>query len=149
MKKKIIKSPLSITFALLLSLAFINVSCDKSTNDRDYTITVGVFTENNGVYTATGNELIFDSKTECQTWSRTAQGDAHDANTHLHYNAATNVSYNSTDSIFSWTEFGPELDQAAIEATCAAGLNGVTKTVNASSYYQDKPSVYLKIIKVE
>ncbi len=137
----------------LFIITLIGFACDKSTdeptNSEAVTITVGAFTESNGVYTATGNVLTFDSETNCQTWSRTAQGDAHSSSTHLHYNAAADVSYNSTDTIFSWTEFGPELDQAAIEATCAAGLNGVSKTVNTSSYYQDKPNVYLKIIKVE
>ena len=136
---------------LLASIAFISSSCDEAEMDLtgSYTITVGAFTESNGVYTATGNQLVFNSKEECQTWSRTAQGDLHSSTAHLHYNAAANVSYNETDTIFSWTEYGPELDQAAIDATCAAGLNGVSKTVNTSSYYQDKPNVYLKIIQIE
>jgi hypothetical protein len=63
--------------------------------------------------------------------------------------AAASISYNHTDTIFSWTEFGPELDQSAIDATCSAGLNGKSKTVNTTSYYQDKPNVYLKITRVE
>jgi len=71
-------------------------------------ITVGVFTENNGVYTPTGKELYFDSEEECQTWSRDAQGDNHSPSVHLHYNAAANVALNSTQTSFSWTEYGPE-----------------------------------------
>jgi hypothetical protein len=140
--------------ALLFIVSLINTACDKTQNDPvittpGFTITVAAFSENNGVYTALGNELIFDSSEECQTWSRTAQGDAHNSATHLHYNAAANISYNHTDTIFSWTEFGPELDQAAINSTCSAGRNGKNKTVNTTGYYQDKPNVYLKITKVE
>jgi hypothetical protein len=144
--------------ALLFALSLITIGCDKNKNATvitpvittpGFTITVGAFSESNGTYTALGNELIFDSSEECQTWSRTAQGDVHNSATHLHYNAAASISYNHTDTIFSWTEFGPELDQSAIEATCSAGLNGKSKTVNTTSYYQDKPNVYLKITRVE
>ena len=139
---------------LLFALSLITIGCDKTKNEPiittpGFTITVGAFSENNGTYTALGNELIFDSSEECQTWTRTAQADAHNSADHLHYNAAANISYNHTDTIFSWTEFGPELDQSAIDATCSAGLNGKNKTVNTTSYYQDKPNVYLKITKVE
>lgn len=136
---------------LLFSLALINTGCKKAEDDPSdsYTITVDAYTKSNGVYTATGNTLVFDSKEECQTWSRTAQGDAHNSAAHLHYNAAASVSYNHSDTTFSWTEFGPELDQAAIETTCAKGTNGKKKTVTTTSYYQDKPNVYLKITKVE
>lgn len=49
---------------------------------------------------------------------------------------------------FSWTEFGPELDQESIETTCSDAIGGVNKTVTNSSYYQDKPNLYLKIISV-
>lgn len=125
--------------------------CDKdtsTTDDGSYTITVSAFTLSNGIYSATGNDLVFDSEASCQTWSRTAMADNHSSSTHLHYNAADNVSYNATDTTFTWTEYGPELDQSAIETTCSNGSNGVTKTVNASSYYQDKPNVYLRITKV-
>jgi hypothetical protein len=137
---------------LLFITTIVHLGCNKPEEEPDkdaYTITVSAFSLSNGVYTALGNELVFDSKEECQTWTRTAQGDAHSSAAHLHYNAAANISYNSTDTIFSWSEFGPELDQAAIDATCSTGLNGVNKTVNTSSYYQDKPNVYLKITKVE
>ncbi|MBL4648507.1 MAG: hypothetical protein JKY03_02165 [Aureispira sp.] len=144
--------------ALLFALSLITIACNKTKNDPvttpiittpGFTITVGAFSENNGVYTALGNELIFDSSEECQTWTRTAQSDAHNSATHSHYNAAANISYNHTDTIFSWTEFGPELDQSAIDATCSAGVNGKNKTVNTTSYYQDKPNVYLKITRVD
>jgi hypothetical protein len=71
-----------------------------------------------------------------------------DSNTHLHYNAAGDVSYDNNSITFSWTEYGPEIDQASIENTCSNGANGVNKTVNDNSYYQDKPNRYLKIISV-
>jgi hypothetical protein len=152
MKMVTTKSSWSYSLILLLfGLTLLNTGCDESETDLtgSYTITVEAFTESNGVYTATGNQLVFNSKEECQTWTRTAQGDPHGSASHLHYNAAANVSYNETDTIFSWTEFGPELDQGSIDATCASGANGVSKTVTSTSYYQDKPNVYLKITKVE
>lgn len=111
-------------------------------------ITIGIFTEDNGSYTDTGKTLVFDVTTACQTWSRTASGDAHDANSHLHFNAAADATYSSSPSSFSWTEYGPEIDQTTIDSTCGAGQNGVTKTVTSTAYYKDK-NVYLKITKVE
>jgi len=141
-----------ISKALLLVIGTLSfLSCKKdgeSTSNTTWTITVGAFTLNNGTYTATGNELVFDSNEECQTWSRTAQADNHNSNTHLHYNAAANVLFDNSSTTFSWTEFGPELSQNAIENTCSNGANGVDKTVNDNSYYQDKPNLYLKIISV-
>lgn len=124
-------------------------SVTEENDNTSWTITVGAFSLDSGVYNAIGNEFIFDSKEECQIWSRTAQGDIHDSNSHLHYNAATDVIYDNNSTTFSWTEYGPEIDQDSIENTCSAGVNGVNKTVNNTSYYQDKPNVYLKITKVE
>lgn len=115
-----------------------------SISDDAWTISVGAFTLDGDTYVDTGIALTFDSKAECQTWSRTAQGDAHDSDSHPHFNAATDASYDAKS--FSWTEYGPELDQASIEATCAQGTGGVTKTVDENSYYQDKPNLYLKLI---
>ena len=54
----------------------------------------------------------------------------------------------NSNTTFSWTEYGPELDQESIEMTCGAAAVGVNKTVNNLSYYQDKPNLYLKIINV-
>jgi len=141
-----------LAIALLLIIAF---ACDKDeqalnneNDDRTWTIRVGAFTLDNGAYTATGHELVFHSKEDCQTWSRTAQGDQHDANAHLHYNAATDVDYDHASVVFSWTEYGPEISQSLIETTCDNGLNGARKTVSEDSYYQDKPNLYLKITSV-
>lgn len=120
----------------------------EENGDGSWTVTVGAFSLDNGVYTALGKELIFNSKEECQIWSRTASGDRHDSNSHSHYNAAANVSYDNKSTTFSWTEYGPEIDQTSIANTCSKGTNGVTKTVNNTDYYQDKPNVYLKITSV-
>ena len=142
----------SLTHFKILSLAIITFSfgaCSKA-DSGDYTITVGAFTKDeSGDYVDTGNTLIFNSTEECQTWSRTAGADAHDAESHLHYNAAAAVSFDSKKTEFTWTEYGPELDQSSIDATCASGTDGVTKTVDDSDYYQDKPNLYLKITNVE
>lgn len=123
-------------------------SIPEQNESSSWTITVGAFNLNNGVYTALGNEFIFDSEEGCQIWSRTAQGDSHDTDSHLHYNAATNVVYDPNTINFSWVEYGPEIDQASIENTCSNAVNGVEKTVNDTGYYQDKPNVYLKITSV-
>jgi hypothetical protein len=112
------------------------------------TITVVIYTEDSGVYTSTGKTLLFNSKLECQSWSRSNKADGHSSNIHLHYNAAANIDFNETDTIFSWSEYGPELDQASINTTCENGQGGVIKTVNTTSYFQDK-NVYLRITKVE
>lgn len=139
----------SLVVALIVScLACKKDDTSAENNGTTWTITVGAFSLDNGVYSTLGNELIFDSAEECQTWSRTAQGDAHESNPHLHYNAAANVSYNNSTTTFSWTEYGPEIDQASIETTCSNGNNGASKTVNDTDYYQDKPNVYLKITSV-
>ena len=119
----------------------------ESTNTT-WTITVEAFTLDNNTYTTTGKKLIFDSKEECQIWSRTAEGDTHNSDSHLHYNAAADVNYNNNTVTFTWTEYGPEIDETSIENTCSNGVDGVTKTVNNTSYYQDKPNLYLKIISV-
>lgn len=111
-------------------------------------VTVGVFQQAaSGSYVNTSRTLVYQVGSQCQTWSRTAQGDATNAGEHLHDNAATNVSYQG--ETVTWTEFGPEHSQAAIEATCAAGAGGVTKSVNSTTYYQDHPGVFLRIVKVE
>lgn len=136
---------------LLIIIAIILIgSCNKeeSQNQGTYTITVSAFSLNNGIYEYTGNDLVFQSEGDCQIWSRTAMPDLHSNSNHLHYNAASNVDYNSVDTLLIYTEYGPELDQSAIENTCATASGGVTKTVSSATYYQDKPNVYLKITEV-
>ncbi|MDB4539602.1 hypothetical protein OAG16_02355 [Saprospiraceae bacterium] len=146
------KNKISLLITTILIINLLGCSKDDSgveeINSTSWTITVGAFSLNNGIFTALGNELIFDSKEECQVWSRTAQGDNHNSNSHLHYNAAADVSYDNNLIIFSWTEYGPEITQASIENTCSDGVNGVSKVVNDYNYYQDKPNVYLKITNV-
>lgn len=138
-------SIITVLSFVLLSLSF--GSCNKSDS---YTITVEAYTKDgDGNYIATGNELIFYSDQECQTWSRTAAGDTqHSMDSHLHYNAAANVSYDNETTTFHWTEYGPEIDQESIDATCSAGVDGINKSVNNTTYYQDKPDLYLKITNV-
>lgn len=146
------KNKISLLITTILIINLLGCSKDDSgveeINSTSWTITVGAFSLNNGIFTALGNELIFDSKEECQVWNRTAQGDNHNSNSHLHYNAAADVSYDNNLIIFSWTEYGPEIIQASIENTCSDGVNGVSKVVNDYNYYQDKPNVYLKITNV-
>ncbi|MDG2418921.1 MAG: hypothetical protein P8M17_08020 [Saprospiraceae bacterium] len=146
------KNKISLLITTILIINLLGCSKDDSgveeINSTSWTITVGAFSLNNGIFTALGNELIFDSKEECQVWSRTAQGNNHNSNSHLHYNAAADVSYDNNLIIFSWTEYGPEITQASIENTCSDGVNGVSKVVNDYNYYQDKPNVYLKITNV-
>jgi len=139
-------SKYTLLFTLLLAIYFSNCSNPKVTS---YTITVGAFTQDsNGQYVFTGNELMFDSNEECQTWSRNASADSHSISSHLHYNAAANLSYDNNKTNLSWTEYGPELDQQSIEATCINSIGGVSKTVNDSLYFQDKPNLFLKITNI-
>jgi hypothetical protein len=49
---------------------------------------------------------------------------------------------------FTWIEYGPEIDQQGIEATCNGGIGGVSKTVDNQNYFQDKPNLFLKITSV-
>ena len=95
-------------------------------------------------YTDQDKDLVFVTQDECQSWSRTAQGDSHDSASHDHFNAAKNTTYNADTETISWDEFGPELDQDAIDATCSAGNNGATKTADKTTYSQDK-NFYLQI----
>jgi len=153
LKKKIIMKKKSINYTNhLLSLVIILIfTCCNKVEDSSitYTITIDAYTlDNSGNYIATGNTLTFDSHEQCQTWSRTAGADSHSSSSHLHYNAADEVSFDNESTSFNWTEYGPELDQASIDATCSAGAGGVNKTVNDVSYYQDKPNLYLKINSV-
>ncbi len=122
-------------------------SAKTSAEGTGKTITVGVFFQNtDGTYMDSQKSLIFDSEKECQTWSRTTQGDSINPAEHLHYNAAKNVSYK--DGTFSWTEIGPEHSQQDIDTVCAQSNNGASKSVNSTDYTQDK-RFYLKILKVE
>lgn len=147
-KIKVIRTMFGILIVIFCACTKEDESIIEEGNGTSWTITVGAYSLDNGIYTETGNELIFDSEKECQTWSRTAQGDNHDSNSHLHYNAVADVSYNSSSVSFSWTEYGPEIDQTSIDNTCTNGVGGVDKTVTNSDYYQDKPNVYLKITSV-
>ena len=127
-------------------LTILLIAITFASNAQTYTITIGAYTlDNSGNYIATGNFLVFNSYDQCQIWNRTAGADAHFSFSHLHYNAAADVFFDNITTTFSWTEYGPELDSVSISATCAAGLLGVNKTVNKTSYYQDKPNLYLKI----
>ena len=137
-------------FYLFIVVIILFGACSKEedANEGTFTITVSAFSLNNGIYEYTGNDLDFQSEGDCQVWSRTAMPDQHSSSNHLHYNAASNVDYNSLDTILIYTEYGPELDQNAIENTCATAVGGVTKTVSSTTYYQDKPNVYLKITEV-
>ena len=143
--------------ALLVASVLIFSGCSKddeeelepATNNssKSYTITVGVYTESGGTYTDQNKDLVFINQADCQSWSRTAQNDGHDTASHDHYNAAKNTVYDDDTETISWDEFGPELDQSSIDATCSAGNNGATKTANKTDYSVDK-NFYLKIKSV-
>ncbi len=110
-------------------------------------VTLGVYTDNgDGTYNDTGKDLVIEVGVECFTWTRTAQADSTVSTSHDHYNAADDSSY--VDGVVTWTEYGPEHSQSDIDATCAAGTGGATKTADSTSYTQDK-NFYLKIKSVE
>jgi hypothetical protein len=88
----------------------------------------------------------------CTVWTRNAQPHDGYTDSHDHYNAYVDpiYVYDADNSTFTWTEYGPEESESEIEATCAAGVDGVTKTVDETGYYKDKNnhSVYLQIFSV-
>ena len=116
--------------------------------NESYTITAGVYTETDGVYVDTGKTLTFDSRAECQVWARDAQADGHSTGVHKHWNAAGDVYYDNVNRVFTWTEYGPELDAGTVEGLCVDKVDGVTKTIDETNYYQDKPNLYLRIVNI-
>ncbi len=113
------------------------------------TVTLGVYKLTTGNYIDDNKDLVYITGDACQTWSRTKlEGDLHSDDPHLHFNAASNTSYDLATSAVTWTEFGPEENQTDIDATCAAGLGGATKTVNDIDYYS-QGGFYLRIKSVE
>lgn len=132
------------TIGLIIILLCLS-ACKKGSGDV-FEITIGVYSKDSlGIYFDTGKELNFNSNDDCQIWSRSAMPDSHSNDTHLHYNAAKNVHFDEGTNTFTYTEYGPELDESSIQITCEEGIGGVTKSVNDQNYYQDKPNVYLKI----
>lgn len=158
---KIIMS--SLLFLLCSTLSFAqysityNVDGGTTSNPSSYeqtdittTVTIGVYKLTDGTYLDQNKDLIYYTGITCQTWSRST------LNGTDNYNAATDVSYDVATSAITWTEFGPEQNQTNIEATCLAGTEGATKTVNDTEYLiQDQGSslgiepFYLRIKSVE
>lgn len=145
-------------FIILASLIiFIGCSKDEeepepaptssSTTDKSYNVTVGIYILNGSTYEYQNKDLVFDTQEACQSWSRTAPADKHSSSAHDHFNAAKNTSYDPTTETITWTEYGPEIDQSSIDATCENGSNGVTKTANKTEYTADK-KFFLKIKSV-
>ena len=90
-------------FHLFIFVIILFGACTKEeeANEGTYTITISAFSLINGIYEYTGNDLVFQSEGDCQVWSRTAMPDQHSSSNHLHYNAASNVDYNSVDTILN------------------------------------------------
>ena len=147
---KLNRTLLNFKTLLILSI-LVFTSCNKDDEEvestNSYTVTVGVYILNGGTYEDQNKDLVFQTQDACQTWTRTAQGDTHSSSSHDHFNAAKNTSYDATTETLTWTEFGPELDQVAIDATCESGNNGATKTATKTSYNADK-NFYLQIKSV-
>lgn len=131
-------------------------SCSSDDDDKDeiksengdYTITVGIYILESGVYEYQNKDFVFKTQEACQTWSRTAPGDIHSSNAHEHFNAAKNTTYNPDTETITWNEFGPEVDQQSIDDTCEKGSNPAIKTANKADYTADK-NIFLKIKLVE
>ncbi len=138
-------------FLLAGTLAFVGCKKDDgdtgSSADGAYTITVGVYLLNGNTYEDQNKDLVFVTQEACQSWSRTAQGDDHDAGSHDHFNAAKNTTYNADTETITWLEYGPTTDQASIDSTCDDGSDGATKTANKTDYSADK-NFYLQIKSV-
>jgi uncharacterized repeat protein (TIGR02543 family) len=160
-----LKNTLTTTLLILLCSTFslsqeytitYNLDGGTASNPATYeqadittTVTLGVYKLTMGNYVDDNKDLVYTTGDACQTWSRTTQeGDFHSDDPHLHFNAASNTSYDLATSAITWTEFGPEENQVDIDATCAAGLGGSTKTVNDVDYYS-QGNFYLRIKSVE
>ena len=118
----------------------------------------GTFTEINDstissrgwTMTDTGATYSVEVGKSCYSWSRTTSvshvvnGVSYSAG-HYHYNAANQTSY--SNSVYNWTEYGPEHSQSEIDTTCGAGTGGVVKTANSDNYTADV-TIYLKIDSV-
>ena len=131
-----------------------NAAADDTTTEHPLstgagkTVTLGVFTLQDGTYTDTGRTLVFDVGVACFTWTRKAQPHDEYLTVHDHYNAADETSY--IDDTITWTEYGPGHSQEEIDATCAAGKDGTVKTANSTTYSSDHGgNIYLRITKVE
>jgi hypothetical protein len=147
--KAIIKTTLLVATSLFV---FTHCSKEEEENESEstekvYTINVGVFILNGSTYEDQNKDLIFDTQESCQSWSRTAKDSIHSLSPHDHFNAAKNTTYDLTAETIRWTEYGPELDQSSIDATCGNGNDGAAKSANKSSYTADK-NFYLKIKSV-
>jgi len=100
--------------------------------------------------TDTGATYSVEVGKSCYSWSRTT-ATAHTVSGvyypagHYHYNAADQTSY--SNSVYNWTEYGPEHSQSEIDTTCGAGTGGVVKTANSDNYTADV-TIYLKIDSV-
>ena len=117
-------------------------------------VTIGVFTKDEqGNYVDSGKTLYFEVGVPCYSWTRSAQPHEQTGyleavdEVHDHYNAGDETSY--VAGVFTWTEYGPEHTQADVDAVCAAGEDGVTKSVTADDYYEDHGGLYLRIISLE
>jgi hypothetical protein len=156
MKKTYHQKPFLLSFYIIfIGGMLITTGCSKDevepTNNNvtslSYTVTVGVFILNSGTYVDQNKDFVFETQEACQSWSRTASGDNHSTSSHYHYNAAENTTYNTTTKTITWTEYGPELDQLSIDATCDNGVNGATKTASQTDFSADK-NFFLKIKSV-
>ena len=111
-----------------------SATCDSSSSTC---IVVGIYgQESDGSYTDRDKDLTFTVGATCQVWSRLAPADSHSDDSHLHYNAHRDSTYDN--GTFTWFEYGPEISQADIDATCAAGSGGAEKTANETDYIADK-----------
>lgn len=124
------------------STVTITVSCDPAVSTC---VTIGVYTISNGLYVDTNKDLLYTVGKPCETWARTAQPDFHNTVSHLHYNAQDASTYIGTT--MTWFEYGADLTQASIDATCAAGVGGVQKTADLNVYTPDK-NFFVKIKSV-
>ena len=90
--------------------------------------------------------LEFPVGDPCHTWSRTADPDQHDSESHLHYNAADRTAF--VGGTFRWTEYGPEHSQEAIDSRCANDEQGTTKYATLSDSCEDHNGILIRVSDV-
>ena len=100
--------------AFLIVTTTLLLACNRNKGDdveptfndttSTFTVTVGVYIKKDGKYTDQNKDFVFVTGEDCQTWSRTAGWDRHSLKSHNHYNAASDVVYNTELETVSWSE---------------------------------------------
>ena len=135
--------------SILALTACAGTSGGDTAGDGTTFVTVGAYELVDGDYVDRNADLTYEVGATCQIWSRTSQEhgnpppEGHEGE-HDHWNAADASTY--VDGAFTWTEYGPFLTEAEVDAACGAGTDpSDPKTVTAEEYTEFQPGLFLRI----